>query len=71
MLAKNGTGYFVGGALTYADFATYPWVKLMLTLPDADPVPKLRAFVAMMDKLPSMQAFDAKGIPLLPASMMP
>jgi len=70
-LGRTGTGYFVGDSLTYADFASYSWLKLMLTLTTASAFPRIEAFIKMMDSLPSTQAFNAKGVPLLPASMMP
>jgi len=71
-LATTGTGFFVGSQLSYADFASYSWLKLTFGMvPDASAYPRIAAFVKMMDALPSTQAFNAKGVPLLPASMMP
>lgn len=70
-LKKSGSGYFVGGGLTYADFACYSWLKLALSLADKKDFPLIDAFVERMDSLPSMKAFNATGVVLLPASMMP
>lgn len=71
ILCSSGTGFMVGDSLTYADFAGMSILKLMLTLAKPGAYPLVAAFVAMMDELPAMQAFNAKGIALLPASMMP
>jgi len=70
-LATAGSG-FMGNSLTYADFACHPWLKLALSVcEDPGAFPKVQGFVKRMDELPSNQKFDAKGVPLLPASMMP
>jgi len=62
----------VGPSLTFADFACYSILKLMLTLTrEPGAYPLTVQFVRTMDDLPAMRAFNATGVPLLPASMMP
>jgi len=71
-LASSGSGFMVGSSLTYADFACYSWLKIAASvLEDNGKFPLVAQYLAMMANLPSTKAFDAKKIPLLPASMMP
>jgi hypothetical protein len=70
-LASGGSGFLVGDSLTYADFAAYSVLKLNLRLATAGEYPRVEAFVKMMDALPSMSAYNAKGVAFMPASFLP
>lgn len=70
-LRSSGSGYMVGDELTYADFACYSFLKLMVKFAPAGAYSLIGQFVATMDALPAMRAFNEAGVALLPASMMP
>lgn len=70
-LEQAGTGFAVGGKLTYADFSVYNTIKALSQYGDfLGKHPKLAEHLAMMNALPNVKAFNDKGIPHLPAGMV-
>merc|ERR1712129_120980 len=72
VLSSAGTGFVVGGKLTYADFTVYNVIKTCSSYGVVlDRFPKLVAHQAMVSDLPKVKAFNERGIPVLPATMGP
>jgi len=72
ILSLAGTGFVVGGKLTYADFAVYNVIKSCSSYGDVlGRFPKMVAHQAMVSDLPKVKAFNEKGIPVLPPNMGP